>query len=91
MRALRRNVASTSDNFPQDVEELQSYFEPPAPNQRIRSYPGVGLRVPIWLLGSSGYSAELAAAIREKREPNASLRQCLPAMQTLERLAKSLA
>jgi luciferase family oxidoreductase group 1 len=63
MRALRRNVASASDNFPQDVEELQSYFEPAAPNQRIRAVPGAGLRVPIWLLGSSLYSAELAAAL----------------------------
>ncbi len=63
MRALRRNIASTSDNFPQDVEELQSYFEPPAPNQRIRAVPGAGLRVPIWLLGSSLFSAELAAEL----------------------------
>src|SRR5467141_3878407 len=42
-RALRRNIASTSDNFPQDVEELQSYFEPHAPNQRIHAVPGSGL------------------------------------------------
>jgi luciferase family oxidoreductase group 1 len=63
MRALRRNIASASDNFPQDVEELQSYFEPAAPDQRIRAYPGAGLRVPIWLLGSSLYSAELAAEL----------------------------
>jgi luciferase family oxidoreductase group 1 len=60
-RALRRNVAS--DNFPQDVEELQSYFEPPAPNQRIHAVPGSGLRVPIWLLGSSLFSAQLAAEL----------------------------
>jgi luciferase family oxidoreductase group 1 len=63
MRALRRNATSASDNFPQDVVELQSYFEPAAPDQRIRAYPGVGLRVPIWLLGSSLFSAELAAEI----------------------------
>jgi luciferase family oxidoreductase group 1 len=63
MRALRRNVASTSDNFPQDVEELQSYFEPAAPNQKIRAVPGAGLRVPIWLLGSSLFSAQLAAEL----------------------------
>ena len=61
MRALRGNIASASENFPQDVVELQSYFEPAAPNQRIRAYPGAGLRVPIWLLGSSLFSAELAA------------------------------
>jgi len=62
-RALRRDMDSTSDNFPQDVEELQSYFEPPAPNQRIRAIPGAGLRIPIWLLGSSLFSAQLAAEL----------------------------
>jgi luciferase family oxidoreductase group 1 len=62
-RALRRNIASAADNFPQDVEELQSYFEPPAPNQRIHAVPGSGLRVPIWLLGSSLFSAQLAAEL----------------------------
>ena len=55
-RALRRDMASASDDFPQDVEELQSYFEPLTPNQKIRAIPGAGLRVPIWLLGSSTYS-----------------------------------
>jgi luciferase family oxidoreductase group 1 len=63
MRALRRNASAASDNFPQDVEELQSYFEPATPEQRIRAYPGAGLRVPIWLLGSSTFSAELAAEL----------------------------
>jgi luciferase family oxidoreductase group 1 len=62
-RALRRNSASSSDNFPQDVEELQAYFEPAAPNQKIRAVPGAGLRVPIWLLGSSLFSAQLAAEL----------------------------
>jgi luciferase family oxidoreductase group 1 len=62
-RALRRNIASTSDNFPQDVEELQSYFEPAMPNQKIRAVPGAGLHVPIWLLGSSLFSAQLAAEL----------------------------
>src|ERR1700722_7019712 len=62
-RALRRDLASTSDNFPQDVEELQSYFEPLTPNQRIGAVPGAGLRVPIWLLGSSLFSAQLAAEL----------------------------
>jgi luciferase family oxidoreductase group 1 len=60
-RALRRNIASTSDNFPQDVKELQAYFEAAAPNQKVRAVPGAGLRVPIWLLGSSLFSAQLAA------------------------------
>jgi len=62
-RALRRDVAAASDNFPQDVEELQSYFEPAAQNQKIRAIPGAGLRVPIWLRGSSTFSAQLAAAL----------------------------
>ncbi len=62
-RALRRDMASTSDNFPQDVAELQSYFDPAAPNQKIRAVPGAGLRVPIWLLGSSLFSAQLAAEL----------------------------
>jgi luciferase family oxidoreductase group 1 len=61
MRALRRQAAAASDNFPQDVEELQSYFKPATPTQRIRAVPGSGLRVPIWLLGSSLFSAELAS------------------------------
>jgi luciferase family oxidoreductase group 1 len=62
-RALRRDLASSSDRFPQDVEELQSYFEPVTPNQKIRAVPGAGLRVPIWLLGSSLFSAQLAAEL----------------------------
>jgi luciferase family oxidoreductase group 1 len=62
-RALRRDMASTADRFPQDVEELQSYFEPAHPHQKIRAVPGTGLRVPIWLLGSSLYSAQLAAEL----------------------------
>jgi luciferase family oxidoreductase group 1 len=63
MRALRRNIASASENFPRDVAELISYFEPPSPKQKIRAVPGAGLRVPIWLLGSSLFSAQLAAAL----------------------------
>ena len=60
-RALRRHLAGSDDNFPQDVLELQSYFQPVQPNQAVRAVPGAGLNVPIWLLGSSLYSAELAA------------------------------
>ena len=63
MRALRRNIASTSENFPRDVAELISYFEPASAEQKIRAVPGAGLRVPIWLLGSSLFSAQLAAAL----------------------------
>ncbi|MGB6669816.1 MAG: LLM class flavin-dependent oxidoreductase, partial [Candidatus Acidiferrum sp.] len=62
-RALRRDMTSTADNFPQDVEELQSYFEPSTRNQKIRAVPGAGLLVPIWLLGSSLFSAQLAAKL----------------------------
>ena len=58
-RALRRG--STVDTFPQDVLELQAYFGPPQAMHPIRAIPGVGLNVPIWLLGSSLYSAQLAA------------------------------
>lgn len=60
-RALRRNLMGSDDSFPQDVMELQSYFKPTQPNQAVRAVPGAGLNVPIWLLGSSLYSAELAA------------------------------
>lgn len=63
MRALRRGSKSTDDSFPQDVRELQSYFEPVEPGQQIRAIPGAGLRVPIWLLGSSMFSAQLAAML----------------------------
>ncbi|ADO72188.1 LLM class flavin-dependent oxidoreductase [Stigmatella aurantiaca] len=60
-RALRRDLMATSDSFPQDVLELQAYFRAAEPNQAIRAVPGTGLEVPIWLLGSSLFSAELAA------------------------------
>lgn len=62
MRALRRDALS-ADRFPQDVQELQSYFAAPDERQAIRAVPGAGLHVPIWLLGSSTYSAQLAAML----------------------------
>ncbi|HEX3728368.1 MAG TPA: LLM class flavin-dependent oxidoreductase [Opitutaceae bacterium] len=62
-RALRRDPAASADRFPQDVLELQRYFRPAAPGQAIRAVPGEGLEVPLWLLGSSLFSAELAAAL----------------------------
>lgn len=62
MAALRRSDKS-ADTFPQDVLELQSYFEPAAPGQPVRAVPGAGLDIPIWLLGSSMFSAQLAAEL----------------------------
>ncbi|TAH41059.1 MAG: LLM class flavin-dependent oxidoreductase [Betaproteobacteria bacterium] len=60
-RALRRNLGGSDDSFPQDVLELQGYFKPVQPGQHVQAVPGAGLNVPIWLLGSSLFSAELAA------------------------------
>lgn len=62
-RALRRGSDTSVDTFPQDVVELQEYFEPARPGQAVQAVPGAGLAVPIWLLGSSLYSAQLAAAL----------------------------
>jgi len=62
-RALRRDLAMSADTFPQDVQELQAYLAPAQPGQRIRAVPGTGLQVPIWLLGSSTFSAQLAAML----------------------------
>src|SRR6266403_2624080 len=62
-RALRRDSKSTGDDFPRDVLEVQSYFEPAEPGQKIRAVPGAGLHVPIWLLGSSLFGAQLAAML----------------------------
>ena len=60
-RALRRDPFAAADTFPGDVAELRGYFAPPRPGQAVRAVPGAGLNVPIWLLGSSLYSAQLAA------------------------------
>lgn len=62
-RALRRDHQNNADTFPQDVEELQAYFEPAEPGQKIRAVPGAGLKVPLWLLGSSLFGAQLAAML----------------------------
>jgi luciferase family oxidoreductase group 1 len=62
-RALRRDLAANADRFPEDVAELRAYLGPSVPGQRIRAIPGDGLAVPIWLLGSSLYSAQLAAML----------------------------
>ena len=62
-RALRRGAGDTSDHFPQDVIELQSYFQPTVPGQVVQAIPGAGLDIPIWLLGSSLFGARLAATL----------------------------
>ncbi|HEX8142298.1 MAG TPA: LLM class flavin-dependent oxidoreductase [Pyrinomonadaceae bacterium] len=63
MRALRRNLSNVDEDFPRDVTELLSYFAPQRKGQMVRAVPGEGLRVPVWLLGSSLYSAQLAALL----------------------------
>jgi len=61
-RALRRYFDS-ADQFPQDVRELLHYFEPAQKGQAVRAVPGAGIPVPVWLLGSSLFSARLSAAM----------------------------
>ncbi len=61
-RALRRRLDS-SDDFPEQVQELLELLEPVRPGQVVRAVPGAGTRVPIWLLGSSTFSAQLAAQL----------------------------
>jgi luciferase family oxidoreductase group 1 len=60
-QALRRNLASDPDEFPRDVQELADYFSD-APRQAVRAVPGTGLNVPLWILGSSMFGAQVAAA-----------------------------
>ena len=62
-RALRRDMIDSAEQFPQDVQELQNYFGEMQAGQPIRAVPGTGLEVPIWLLGSSLFSAQLAAML----------------------------
>lgn len=59
--ALNRDPYAAGDQFPQQLTELQGYFRARRPGQRVQAVPGVGLEVPIWLLGSSLFSARLAA------------------------------
>ena len=59
--ALRRNLASDADQFPHDVVELMGYFK--GENGRVRAIPGEGLDIPIWILGSSLFGAQLAAML----------------------------
>ncbi len=61
MRALRRDRVETEADFPRDVADLQQLLAPAKPGQRVIAMPGAGTEVPIWLLGSSLFSARLAA------------------------------
>src|SRR5688572_8802118 len=63
MRALRRTIAADIDSFPQDVIELLSYLGPADSNRPIQAVPGQGTDVPVWILGSSLYGAQLAALL----------------------------
>ncbi len=62
VRAMRRS-ASASEQFPQDVQELQAFLAPAAPDQRIIAVPAAGTNVPLWILGSSNFGATLAAEL----------------------------
>jgi luciferase family oxidoreductase group 1 len=61
--ALRRNLASDENQFPRDVVELMDYFRPPELRQAVRAIPGEGLSIPVWILGSSLFGAQLAAML----------------------------
>ncbi|MBV8652187.1 MAG: LLM class flavin-dependent oxidoreductase [Alphaproteobacteria bacterium] len=61
--ALRRTLVGDVDRFPQDVLEIMAYFRAAEPGQRVRAVPGAGLDIPLWILGSSLYGAQLAAAL----------------------------
>lgn len=63
MRALRRDLGSKGNDFSQLLEELEGFFAPARPDQKVRAIPGNGIEVPIWILGSSLYSAQLAARL----------------------------
>lgn len=62
-QALRRNLNAEIDAFPRDVIELMNYFKPAGPDQRVQAVPGAGLEVPVWILGSSLFGAQLAAML----------------------------
>jgi luciferase family oxidoreductase group 1 len=61
--ALRRDLATNAEQFPQDVLELRTYFDDVQPGQQIRAVPGAGLKVPLWILGSSLFGAQVAAML----------------------------
>lgn len=59
-RALRRDIGDDGSEFPRQLNELRAFLQPAAAHAQVRAVPGEGLNIPIWLLGSSGYSAQLA-------------------------------
>ena len=61
--AMRRGLDSDPQEFPRDVVELIDYFAPASPGRRVRAVPGEGLEVPVWILGSSSFGAQLAAQL----------------------------
>jgi alkanesulfonate monooxygenase SsuD/methylene tetrahydromethanopterin reductase-like flavin-dependent oxidoreductase (luciferase family) len=63
MRALRRSLRQTGDDFPELLEELRTYLGPGRTGQMVHAYPGQSSNVPVTLLGSSAYSAQLAARL----------------------------
>jgi luciferase family oxidoreductase group 1 len=62
-RALRRTLSTSADDFPSDVLELMGFLRECEPNQRVQAVPGAGLDVPIWILGSSTFGAQVAAEL----------------------------
>jgi luciferase family oxidoreductase group 1 len=63
VRLLRRNPDLTGEEFPERLDELRNFLNAAVPEQRIRAVPGAGLNIPIWLLGSGGFSAQLAGML----------------------------
>jgi luciferase family oxidoreductase group 1 len=63
MKALRRDLRQSGDDFPELLHELRTYLGPEQPGQAVKAFPGEGTNVPITLLGSSGYSAQLAGEL----------------------------
>ncbi|MGC2698355.1 MAG: LLM class flavin-dependent oxidoreductase [Candidatus Angelobacter sp.] len=62
-RALRHGLDAGGEDFPELLEELRGFFANPTPGQLVRAFPGAGSNIPIWLLGSSGFSAQLAGTL----------------------------
>lgn len=88
MRALRRDRIETEEDFPRDVAEVQRLLGPAQPGQRITAMPGAGTQVPLWLLGSSLFSAQLAAqmGLPYAFASHFAPRMLLPALELYRRL-----